>query len=256
MTSTERALPDRCWPGTDPNRGQDAKYHPDLGRVLEPALQRDAELQPCRLRGRPAADRGGRLRRRSATGTRARSSVNPPPGANFYPIYSTGSGDPAHGGHGSCSLAPRWEVHRRGLRTRSVATRRPSTGRSSPEQLPEHRLRAPLPLQQLPAGAEHEPLRSQKLTKESMRWRGVLRGAPRRFRALRRGSAEQPLVQHFSAGRAHLALDLVPGTQALWRRTCFVSSVCRWAFFWLICAIPLRLARTPVVTSPKAVTVR
>ena len=42
-----------------------------------------------------------------------------------------------------------------------------------------------------------------------MRWGASIRALLVPPWELRRGSAEQSLVQHFSAGRAHLALDLV-----------------------------------------------
>ena len=48
------------------NRSEPRSGHevpPEPGHVHEPALQRHAELQSSRLRGRPAADRGARLRR-------------------------------------------------------------------------------------------------------------------------------------------------------------------------------------------------
>ena len=51
------------WPGTDPNRGQDKKYHPSPITFTSPLFNGSAELQPRRLRDRPAPDRGAGLRR-------------------------------------------------------------------------------------------------------------------------------------------------------------------------------------------------
>ena len=49
--------------GTRPNRGQDTKYHPSSILFTSPLFNGEPELQPRRVRGRPAADRGGGLRR-------------------------------------------------------------------------------------------------------------------------------------------------------------------------------------------------
>ena len=53
--------PDLARHGSEPRSGR--QVPPDRGHVHEPALQRDAELQPRRVRDRPAADRGAGLRR-------------------------------------------------------------------------------------------------------------------------------------------------------------------------------------------------
>ncbi len=76
------------WPGTNPNRGQDAKYHPRSVEFTSPLfngtqnysrLAFEADLPRIE-----AADFGGNCNR--STGE---NCVNPPPGANFYPIYTT-----------------------------------------------------------------------------------------------------------------------------------------------------------------------
>jgi hypothetical protein len=77
------------WPGTNPNRGQDKKYHPSSVLFTSPTsngqnFERVAfETDLPRIE---APDSGGICDR--ATGA---NCVNPPPGANFYPIYSTGT---------------------------------------------------------------------------------------------------------------------------------------------------------------------
>ncbi len=62
------------WPGTDPNRGQDKKYHPSSDHVHQPALQRDARTT-AGSRSRPTC-RGSRrpTSAASATGSRARTA--------------------------------------------------------------------------------------------------------------------------------------------------------------------------------------
>ena len=56
-----------------------------LDLVHEPALQRQPELQPGRVRGRPAAHRGARLRRQLRPLTGA-DCVNPPPGVELLSV--------------------------------------------------------------------------------------------------------------------------------------------------------------------------
>ena len=89
------------WPGTDPNRGQDVKYHPTSVEFTSPLFNGTRNYNRVAFEADlpriEAADFGGICNRDTGE-----NCVNPPPGANFYPIYTTGSGDPAHGGHGSC----------------------------------------------------------------------------------------------------------------------------------------------------------
>jgi len=79
-------LPD--WPGTDPNRGQDAKYHARSVEFTSPlfnATQNYSRIAfEADLPRIEAADFGGNCNR--STGE---NCVNPPPGAEFYPIYTT-----------------------------------------------------------------------------------------------------------------------------------------------------------------------
>jgi hypothetical protein len=94
------------WPGTDPNRGQDKKYHPSPVTFTSPLFNGyrnyDRVAFEADLPRIEAADFGGNCNRFTGVGC-----VNPPPGSNFYPIYSTGTsghdGDSHKGdGHGQC----------------------------------------------------------------------------------------------------------------------------------------------------------
>jgi hypothetical protein len=80
----------KVWPGTDPNRGQDAKYHPSSIVFTSPLFNATANYSRVAFEADlpriEAADFGGNCDR--FTGT---NCVNPPPGASFYPIYSTGT---------------------------------------------------------------------------------------------------------------------------------------------------------------------
>ena len=68
------------------------------GPVHKPTVQRKPELRPGRVRNRPArieaADLGGICNR-----TTGADCVNPPPGSNFYPFYSTGTTNGTPSGH-------------------------------------------------------------------------------------------------------------------------------------------------------------
>jgi hypothetical protein len=76
------------WPGANPNRGQDQKYHPTSVLFTSPLFggsqNYDRIAFEADLPRIEAADFGGSCNR--FTGA---NCVNPPPGANFYPIYST-----------------------------------------------------------------------------------------------------------------------------------------------------------------------
>jgi hypothetical protein len=78
------------WPGTDPNRGQDTKYHPSSIAFTSPLFNMSQNYSRVAFEADlpriEAADFGGSCDRFTGTGC-----TNPPPGANFYPIYSTGS---------------------------------------------------------------------------------------------------------------------------------------------------------------------
>jgi hypothetical protein len=88
----------RVWPGTDPNRGQDKKYHPSPIVFTSPKFNASQNYNRIAFEADlpriEAADFGGNCNR--FTGE---NCVNPPPGANFYPIYSTGVSQPGHNGH-------------------------------------------------------------------------------------------------------------------------------------------------------------
>jgi hypothetical protein len=79
-------LPD--WPGTDPNRGQDAKYHPRSVEFTSPLFNGTQNYSRVAFEADlpriEAADFGGNCNR-----TTGANCVNPPPGAQFYPIYTT-----------------------------------------------------------------------------------------------------------------------------------------------------------------------
>src|SRR5207244_1931033 len=78
------------WPGTLPSATKDAQVHPSSilfssplfnGTQNYPRLAFEADMPRIE-----AADFGGSCNR-----TTGANCVNPPPGANFYPIYSTGT---------------------------------------------------------------------------------------------------------------------------------------------------------------------
>jgi hypothetical protein len=79
-------LPD--WPGTNPNRGQDAKYHARSVEFTSPLFNGTQNYSRVAFEADlpriEAADFGGNCNR--STGE---NCVNPPPGAQFYPIYTT-----------------------------------------------------------------------------------------------------------------------------------------------------------------------
>jgi hypothetical protein len=88
------------WPGTDPNQGQDKKYHPSPITFTSPLFNGDQNYSRVAFEADlpriEAADLGGSCNR--FTGA---NCVNPPPGSNFYPIYTTGtsSQNPSATGH-------------------------------------------------------------------------------------------------------------------------------------------------------------
>ena len=88
------------WPGTNPNRGQDKKYHPTpitfTGPVFNGSQNYSRVAFEADLPRIEAADFGGNCNRLTGAGC-----VNPPPGSNFYPIYSTGTStqNPSANGH-------------------------------------------------------------------------------------------------------------------------------------------------------------
>jgi hypothetical protein len=86
------------WPGTDPNRGQDKKYHPTPIQFTSPVFNGsqnyDRVAFEADLPRIEAADFGGNCNR--FTGE---NCVNPPPGSNFYPIYTTGTDNGTPSGH-------------------------------------------------------------------------------------------------------------------------------------------------------------
>jgi len=88
----------RVWPGTDPNRGQDKKYHPTPITFTSPLFNGSENYSRIAFEADlpriEAADFGGSCDRFTGNGC-----VNPPPGSNFYPIYSTGSSSGTPSGH-------------------------------------------------------------------------------------------------------------------------------------------------------------
>jgi hypothetical protein len=88
------------WPGTNPNRGQDTKYHPSSITFTSPLFNGsqnyDRVAFEADLPRIEAADFGGNCNRFTGVGC-----VNPPPGSNFYPFYSTGTStmNPSSNGH-------------------------------------------------------------------------------------------------------------------------------------------------------------
>ncbi len=78
------------WPGTDPNRGQDKKYHPSPVTFTSPVFNGSQNYSRVAFEADlpriEAADFGGNCNRFTGVGCE-----NPPPGSNFYPIYSTGT---------------------------------------------------------------------------------------------------------------------------------------------------------------------
>jgi hypothetical protein len=90
----------KVWPGTDPNRGQDTKYHPSSVTFTSPLFNGSQNYSRVAFEADlpriEAADFGGSCDRFTGNGC-----TNPPPGSNFYPFYSTGTStqNPSSGGH-------------------------------------------------------------------------------------------------------------------------------------------------------------
>jgi hypothetical protein len=88
------------WPGTDPNRGQDAKYHPTAVTFTSPLFNGTQNYSRVAFETdlpRIEAPPTGICNR--FTGE---NCVNPPPGSNFYPIYTTGSSTQNPNPNGHC----------------------------------------------------------------------------------------------------------------------------------------------------------
>ena len=85
----------------DPNRGQDAKYHPTSVTFTSPLFNGTQNYSRIAFEADlpriEAADLGGACDRFTGTGC-----VNPPPSSNFYPIYSTGSSTQNRSANGHC----------------------------------------------------------------------------------------------------------------------------------------------------------
>jgi hypothetical protein len=90
----------KVWPGTDPNRGQDTKYHPSSVTFTSPLFNGTQNYSRVAFEADlpriEAADFGGACDRITGIGC-----TNPPPNANFYPIYTTGTStqNPSAGGN-------------------------------------------------------------------------------------------------------------------------------------------------------------
>jgi hypothetical protein len=89
------------WPGTNPNRGQDAKYHSTPITFTSPTFNGSQNYSRVAFEADlpriEAPDFGGGCNRFTGVGC-----VNPPPGSNFYPIYSTGSSTETPNANGHC----------------------------------------------------------------------------------------------------------------------------------------------------------
>ena len=90
----------KVWPGTNADRGQDKKYHPSSVLFTSPLFNASQNYSRIAFEADlpriEAGDFGGNCNRFTGVGC-----VNPPPGSNFYPIYSTGSSteNPSANGH-------------------------------------------------------------------------------------------------------------------------------------------------------------
>jgi hypothetical protein len=88
------------WPGSNPNRGQDKKYHASPITFTSPVFNGSQNYSRVAFEADlpriEASDFGGHCDRFTGTGCQ-----NPPPGSNFYPIFTTGSstGNPSANGH-------------------------------------------------------------------------------------------------------------------------------------------------------------
>ena len=87
------------WPGTNRNRGQDARYHPGAIQFTSPLFNGSRDYSRVAFEADlpriEAPDSGGICDRNTGE-----NCVNPPPNANFYPIFTTGSGNGGGGDHG------------------------------------------------------------------------------------------------------------------------------------------------------------
>jgi hypothetical protein len=85
------------WPGTNPDPQEDQRLHPTSILFTSPLFNRDQNYSRVAFEADlpriEAADFGGQCNR--FTGE---NCVNPPPGAHFYPIYTTGTTDISHMG--------------------------------------------------------------------------------------------------------------------------------------------------------------
>ena len=145
------------WPGTGTNNGQDAKYHPTPITFTSPLFNGNQNYSRIAFEADlpriEAPDSGGICNR--FTGE---NCVNPPPGAAFYPIYSTGHLDPEPERERPLRLAVRRyrdqgnDEHVRRELDRSVRAAAlqllpgPEPGDPAPcQQLPQHPRPQPLP---------------------------------------------------------------------------------------------------------------
>jgi hypothetical protein len=91
----------KVWPGTDPNRGQDTKYHPSSVTFTSPLFNGSQNYSRVAFEADlpriEAADFGGACDRITGVGC-----TNPPPNANFYPIYTTGTSTQNPSAQGNC----------------------------------------------------------------------------------------------------------------------------------------------------------
>jgi hypothetical protein len=89
------------WPGTGPNLGQDQKFHPTPITFTSPLFNGTQNYSRVAFEADmpriEAPDFGGTCNRFTGEGC-----TNPPPGAAFYPIYSTGSSTQTPSAHSHC----------------------------------------------------------------------------------------------------------------------------------------------------------
>ncbi len=97
------------WPGTNRNQGQDRRYHPTSVLFTSPLYNGSRNYNRVAFEADlpriEANDFGGICNRNTGE-----NCVNPPAGANFYPIFTTGGGDEHGNGHGDDHGSCVWQL--------------------------------------------------------------------------------------------------------------------------------------------------
>ena len=190
------------WPGTGKNNGQDEKYHPTPITFTSPLFNGNQNYSRVAfetdLPRIEAPDSGGICNR--FTGE---NCVNPPPGAAFYPIYTTGTstGKGTRGANGHCV----WQLGgpaSRERRTRSAGTRPPSTGRCSSASTPA-RTRRP-GCERTTSATSSTPIPAPPSGHHA---RSALRGAPRPLSGAVRDDDRPRVRPVHTAGLQRQAVD-------------------------------------------------